>query len=50
VVVAAIWVVGLLGLDAGTSVLLVGLAVAVSLADHLRRTNRAAAPDDSLRA
>ena len=36
------WVIGLLGLDAGTSVMLIGLALAVSLADHVRRTNRAA--------
>ena len=42
VVVIALWVVGLLGLGAGTSVLLVGMALAVSLADHLRRTNRSA--------
>ena len=39
---AALWVVGLLGLAPGTSVLLVGLALAISLADHVRRTNRVA--------
>ncbi|MCW2849621.1 MAG: Integral rane protein [Marmoricola sp.] len=42
-VVAVIWVVALVGLAPGTSVLLVGLAVAGSLADHVRRTNRVAA-------
>jgi low temperature requirement protein LtrA len=42
VVVAVLWVVVLLGLDPGTSVLLVGLALAMSLAEHVRRTNRAA--------
>ncbi len=41
-IVVAMWVIGLLGLDAGTSVMLIGLALAVSLADHVRRTNRAA--------
>jgi low temperature requirement protein LtrA len=41
-VVAALWVVWLLGLAPGTSVLLVGLALATSMADHVRRTNRAA--------
>jgi hypothetical protein len=40
VVVLALWVIGLLGLGPGTSVLLVGLALAISLADHVRRTNR----------
>ena len=40
-VVALLWVVALLGLAPGTSVLLVGLALAASLADHVRRTNRA---------
>ena len=43
VVVAVLWVVGLLGLAPGTSVLLVGLALAISLADYVRRTNRACA-------
>ena len=33
-------VIGLLGLEPGTSVLLVGLTLAASLADHLRRTTR----------
>ena len=41
-VVAVMWVVALLGLDPGTSVLLLGVALAVSLADYVRRTNRAA--------
>jgi low temperature requirement protein LtrA len=41
-VVAVLWVIGLLGLAPGTSVLLVGLALAVSLADHVRRANRTA--------
>ena len=51
VVVAALWVVGLLGLEPGTSVLLVGLAVTLSLADHVRRTGRSArVRDDGLRA
>jgi low temperature requirement protein LtrA len=40
-VVLAMWVIALLGLDPGTSVLLVGVAVAMSLADYVRRTNRA---------
>jgi hypothetical protein len=40
-VVTALWVIGLLGLAPGTSVLLVGVAMALSLADHVRRTNRA---------
>ena len=42
VVVAALWVIALVGLDAGTSVLLIGLALAASLADFVRRTNRRA--------
>ena len=33
-------VIGLLGLEPGMSVLLLGLALAASLADHLRRTAR----------
>jgi low temperature requirement protein LtrA len=41
-VVAAMLVIALLGLSAGTSVLLVGLALAISVGDHVRRTNRAA--------
>jgi low temperature requirement protein LtrA len=41
IVVLALWVIGLLGLEPGTSVLLIGLAVALSLADYVRRTNRA---------
>ncbi len=50
VVVAAVWVIGLVGLGPGTSVLLIGLAVALSLADHVRRTNRAEATGTRLRA
>jgi low temperature requirement protein LtrA len=50
VVVAALWVVGLLGLGPGTSVLLVGLAVTSSVADHVRRTNRGASTGESHRA
>jgi len=42
VVVVALWVIGLLGLGPGTSVLLVGLALAASVTDHVRRTNRTA--------
>jgi low temperature requirement protein LtrA len=42
-VVAVLWVIWLLRLAPGTSVLLVGLALAISLADHVRRTNLAAA-------
>ena len=49
-VVAVLWVVGLLGLEPGTSVLLIGLAVALSLVHHVRRTNRAAYRDAGLRA
>ena len=41
VVVTVLVVVGSLGLPAGTSVLLAGLTVAASLADHLRRDTRA---------
>jgi low temperature requirement protein LtrA len=41
-VVVVLAVIGLLGLEPGTSVLLVGVVLAVSLADHVRRTNRAA--------
>jgi low temperature requirement protein LtrA len=41
-IVVVMWVIGLLGLDAGTSVLLIGLALATSLADYVRRANRAA--------
>jgi low temperature requirement protein LtrA len=44
--VVALWVIGLLGLGPGTSVLLIGLAMAVSLADHVRRTNRDAGVDE----
>jgi low temperature requirement protein LtrA len=43
-VVAVMCVIGLLGLAPGTSVLLLGLALAASLADHLRRSNRAQQP------
>jgi low temperature requirement protein LtrA len=42
IVVVVLWLIALLGLAPGTSVLLVGLALAVSLADHVRRTNRVA--------
>jgi low temperature requirement protein LtrA len=38
--VAVMCVIGLLGLEPGTSVLLLGLALAGSLADHLRRATR----------
>jgi len=41
-VVVALEVVALLGLEPGASVLLMGLAMAASVADHIRRTNRAA--------
>ncbi len=41
-VVVAVWVVAALGLEPGTSVLLVALAVALSLVDHVRRANRVA--------
>jgi low temperature requirement protein LtrA len=41
-VVTALWVIGSLGLAPGTSVLLVGVALALSLADHVRRANGAA--------
>ena len=47
-VVVAVWVVAALGLEPGTSVLLVALAVALSLVDHVRRANRVAS--GSLRA
>ena len=43
-VVAVMCVIGLLGLEPGTSVLLLGLVLAASLADHLRRTSREARP------
>ncbi len=49
-VVVAIWVVALVGIDAGTSVLLIGLLLAASVTDHVRRTNRRAAVEDDLRA
>jgi hypothetical protein len=39
-VVAVMFVIGLLGLKPGISVLLLGLTMAASLADHLRRSNR----------
>jgi len=42
-VVVAMLVIGLLGLEPGISVLLLGAVVVASLADHVRRTNRAAA-------
>jgi low temperature requirement protein LtrA len=42
VVVVLMWVVALLGLDAGTSVLVLGGVVSLSVADHVRRTSRAA--------
>jgi Bacterial low temperature requirement A protein (LtrA) len=42
VVVVLMWVVALLGLDAGTSVLVLGAVVSLSVADHVRRTSRAA--------
>ncbi|MCW2763181.1 MAG: low temperature requirement protein, partial [Marmoricola sp.] len=47
IVVVALWVIGLLGPEPGTSVLLIGLAVALSLADYVRRTNRATLRADS---
>jgi low temperature requirement protein LtrA len=40
--VALMVVIGLLGLEPGTSVLLLGLVLAASLADHLRRASREA--------
>jgi len=40
--VVVMGVIGLLGLAPGTSVLLLGLVLATSLADHLRRTSREA--------
>jgi low temperature requirement protein LtrA len=40
--VVVMGVIGLLGLEPGTSVLLLGLVLATSLADHLRRANREA--------
>ena len=40
VAVAVLWVIGLLGLEPGTSVLLIGLALSASLADYLWRTGR----------
>ena len=40
--VVVMGVIGLLGLEPGTSVLLLGLVLATSLADHLRRTSREA--------
>jgi low temperature requirement protein LtrA len=43
VVVVLLWVIGVLGLGPGTSVLLIGAVTALSLADHVRRANRAAA-------
>jgi low temperature requirement protein LtrA len=43
VVVVLLWVIGVLGLGPGTSVLLIGVVTALSLADHVRRTNRDAA-------
>jgi low temperature requirement protein LtrA len=46
VVVAVMWLVVLLSLEPGTSVLLLGVALAVSLADHVRRTNRSARTAD----
>ena len=46
-VVATMVIVGLLGLEPGTSVLLMGLAMTASLAEHLRRTNRAAGAEVS---
>jgi hypothetical protein len=39
-VVAVMFVIGLLGLEPGISVLFLGLTMAASLADHLRRSNR----------
>lgn len=41
VVVVLMWVVVLLGLDAGSSVLALGVVMGLSVADHVRRTNRA---------
>jgi low temperature requirement protein LtrA len=49
-VVVALWVIAALGLEPGTSVLPVGFAVALSLAEYVRRTNRAAGSSNSLRA
>ncbi len=48
--IVAIWLVAILGLAPGTSVLLVGLVLAASLGDHVRRTNRAASVEGELRA
>jgi hypothetical protein len=42
VVVAVMWLVVLLSLESGTSVLLLGVALAARLAGHVRRTNRSA--------
>lgn len=42
VVVVVLWVIAAVGLAPGLSVLLLGVAVALSLADHLVRTSRAA--------
>ncbi len=43
-VVVVLWVIGLLGLGPGTSVLLIGLTLALSVGDHVRRTNNARPP------
>lgn len=45
-VLVVMWVVVLLSLEPGTSVLLLGLAIAASLADHVRRANRAVRQPD----
>jgi low temperature requirement protein LtrA len=45
-VVVALWVIVLLSLAPGTSVLLLGLAIAASLADHVRRTNQTVRQSD----
>jgi low temperature requirement protein LtrA len=45
-VVVVMWVVGLLGLAPGTSVLLLGLSIATSLVDYLRRSNVLATRDE----
>jgi len=41
-IIAGIWLVAVLGLAPGTSVLLVGLAIAAGVGDHVRRSNRVA--------
>ena len=41
-IIAVIWVVAVLGLAPGTSVLLIGLAIAAGVGDHVRRSNQVA--------